>query len=242
MIRRSILPSYSTAIAALIAACAATLAVAGSSAGAARAHRVPLTCSLPTDARMVAADAQAQLYVRPERSGPRDGLRWPEAFGCVFGHRRTYSLGELLLGGTPEGGKGIQFETLGGSFVAYEYSLFGPEFKESLVVVRSLVTGRIVHRVPSGPSELPKRVGAGPVTALIVKGDGAVAWIVESHREEPSVANHFVGSSEYTVFALDKTGTRQLAVGENIDPRSLGLVGGTLYWTQGGEPGSAVLK
>ncbi|MGA7705412.1 MAG: hypothetical protein WB998_11010 [Solirubrobacteraceae bacterium] len=199
-------------------------------------------CSLPRDAHMVAADAQAQLYVRPERSGPRGELLWPEAFGCVFGHRRTYSLGEISLGGTPEGGKGIELETLGGSFVAYEYTLFSQGFKESLVIVRSLLNGHIIHRVPSGPSRLPKSVGAGPLTTLVVKGDGAVAWIVESGREEASAANHFVSHSEYTIFALDKTGTRQLAAGKNIDPYSLGLVGSTLYWTQGVEPGSAVLN
>ena len=226
----------------LIVACVAGFAVAGSSAGAARTHKVSSRCGLPVDARMVAANAQAQLYVRPERNGPHGKVLWPEAFGCVFGRIHTYSLGELSLGGTPEGSEGIKLETLGGSVAAYEYGKAGPEFKESLVFVRSLVTGRIIHRVPSGPSKPPESVGAGPLTTLVVKGDGAVAWIVESGREEPSAANHFVSHGDYTVFALDKTGTRQLAAGQDIDPHSLGLVGSTLYWTQGGEPGSAVLN
>ena len=214
-----------------------------SSVEAARTLKASQACSLPRDAHMVAADAQAQLYVRPERNGPHGTVLWPEAFGCVFGRTRSYSLGELAppTGDGSEGSKGIELETLGGSMVAYEYGAAGQGFTESLVVVRSLLSGRILHRVPSGPSS-PMEVGAGPLTTLVVKGDGAVAWIVESGFEEPSFANHFVRSKEYIVFALDKTGTRQLAVGKNIDPRSLGLVGTTLYWTQGGEPGSAVLN
>jgi hypothetical protein len=65
--------------------------------------------------------------------------------------------------------------------------------------------------------------------AIVVKSDGSVAWIVES-------------SSEYQVRAVDKSGSRVLSSGTNIDPHSLALAGSTLYWTQGGKPKSAMLN
>ncbi len=126
--------------------------------------------------------------------------------------------------------------------VAYHYGLSAPGFKEALVVVRDLHTGKTRHRVPSGPLDSPEEVGVGPLTALIVKSDGAVAWVVESRFEPSAVANGMTSGHEYTVYALDKTGERQLAVGTDIAPESLALKGSTLYWTQAGKASSAVLN
>ena len=65
---------------------------------------------------------------------------------------------------------------------------------------------------------------------------------VEKYRYEPSTAkNHYISSKEYTVFALDKAGTRQLAVGSNVVPSSLALAGSTLYWAQGGQAFSELM-
>ena len=66
---------------------------------------------------------------------------------------------------------------------------------------------------------------------ILVKGDGAVAWITDTVQSE----------NRYQVHALDKTGARTLAVGSNIDPNSLALAGSTLYWMQGGKPESTPL-
>jgi len=46
----------------------------------------------------------------------------------------------------------------------------------------------------------------------------------------------------YEVRAVDKTGSRLLASGGDIDPTSLALAGSTLYWTQGSLPFSAQLQ
>jgi hypothetical protein len=69
-------------------------------------------------------------------------------------------------------------------------------------------------------------------SALLVKSDGSVAWIVETGY--PVV--------QYQVHTVDKSGSRVLASGTDIDPRTLALSGGVLYWTQGGKPMSAVLN
>jgi hypothetical protein len=100
----------------------------------------------------------------------------------------------------------------------------------------------------------PKYLGVGNVVSIVVKSDGSVAWIADDYeRSHPS------GSPEvsyFDVYAVDKSGTRLLAAGTDIDPSSLALsvggsnigqgsltgLGSTLYWTQGGNPASAVLN
>jgi hypothetical protein len=88
--------------------------------------------------------------------------------------------------------------------------------------------------VPTGTNG-PSSIGLGPVTSLVLKSDGAVAWIA---RNKP------IGepATSYEVHAVDKTGARLLAAGDEIAPGSLVLAGGTLYWTQGGRPMSATLN
>ena len=71
---------------------------------------------------------------------------------------------------------------------------------------------------------------------MVVKSDGAVAWIAENEIGPPH------GPPEYEVNAVDKTGNRTLAAGTDIAPSSLALAGSTLYWTQGGKPMSAPLN
>jgi hypothetical protein len=209
---------------------------------AAQARKLRPLCHLPDHARMISANSQAMIYETLETPNQERGI-----FGCVFGQRRTYFLGEPESG-TPEGASGIRFETLSGSMVAYKggYALppgvSTPARTVWVVVVRDLRTGRVVRRVPTDPNRSSTTVVAGPLVALVVKSDGAAAWIVESHEEPSTSANHFMGTREYIVMAVDKTGTRQLAVGKDIDPKSLALVGGTLYWIQSGIPYLAALS
>ena len=99
----------------------------------------------------------------------------------------------------------------------------------------------------------PRYIGVGNVVSIVVKSDGAVAWIADDY--ERSGAAH--GAEYFDVYAVDKkTGTRLSASGTNIDPSSLALSvtgtnigqgsrtapGSTLYWTQGGKPESAALN
>jgi hypothetical protein len=161
--------------------------------------------------------------------------------GCVRGLMRSYKLGEQSEGQGSAGGEsssGIQNEALGGTMVAFEESITGSGLNGSnshgtwIMVVRDLRTGKVIHKVPTGTpaSPNPNFVGVGPTTAIVVKSDGAVAWIAEAA----------VGG--YEVHALDKTGSRLLASGEDIEPHVLGLKGNRLYWKQGGQVQSAVLS
>jgi hypothetical protein len=118
--------------------------------------------------------------------------------------------------------------------VAFEFSsgsANGP--KEWLVLVRDLRSGHVIRRLPTGILKTPGDVGGGRTTEIVVKSDGAVAWIVEAEAAEPK---------EYEVRAVDKGGSRVLARGRDVGPGSLALGGSTLYWTQGGRPSSTTLN
>jgi hypothetical protein len=167
--------------------------------------------------------------------------------GCVRAHGRPRTLGTPYESyGSPVGGgsSGIQSLRLAGDVAAFEESfgsvpgILEPDVTghlEWVVVVINLRSGEVIRKVPTGttaPASKLTFVGLGPVTALVVKRDGAVAWIVENY-EEPG---------DYEVHALDATGERVLATGADIAPSALVLSGSTLYWTQGGKRLSASLN
>ncbi len=197
-------------------------------------HSTPPNCST-VHSQLVAADTQAQVF-KALNSFPL-----PAIYGCVYGSRHTYELGEVRrCGGAAAGGicGGITNVVLDGSIVAYEglgSEPAEPERKSArpLVIVRDLRTGQILRRLPSdvlGPSRV------GSVMAIVVKSNGAVAWIVEDRESTPS------HPAEYEVHAVDGNGSRVLAASSEIDPSSLALVGSTLYWMQAGNPASAPLN
>jgi DNA-binding beta-propeller fold protein YncE len=215
------------------------LASFGVSAAGARG-KAPAKCP-PGRSHLVAVDAQAQVFEAPET--PRLP-EYPGFFGCAYGRRTSYLLGHPSLGGSPTGTNGVAMFTLGGPVVAFEESSvtnLEPEARyTNWILVRDLRNGRYLHRLPTGTPTTPPEngdVGVGPATGIVVKSDGAVAWIVDAGRN--SVLN---GPLIYEVHAVDRTGSRVLASGSEIDPSSLALAGSRLYWMQGGKPMSAVLS
>jgi hypothetical protein len=165
-----------------------------------------------------------------------------EIYGCVYGHRGAYDLGptphwelDKYLEGPYLGDSNV---VLAGPIVAYEYREAPASGKPHWAVfVQDLRTGRTLRHEPTGnlatPSGEPEQdFGIGPTTAIVLKSNGSVAWIVSAGRSEGG----------YQVHAADLTGSRLLASGGDIDPTSLALVQSTLYWTQGGKPASAPLS
>ncbi len=187
---------------------------------------------VPGEPHVAVANAHAVVY-----EGPSDGNPG-EIDACAYGYRRSYPLGPVPYGDAT-GGSGVFRETLAGTIVAYEFFeshvLNNEGSRKRWVVVRNLRDGRVLHIVPTGipakPSEFGN-VGTGRTTAIVVKGDGAVAWIAPTGEE--------IGAFE--VHALDRSGSRVLASGLGIDASSLALVGSRLYWMQNGMPASAVLN
>jgi hypothetical protein len=221
---------------------------AAPASGATSSHKAISTCQL-AGAHVLLADAQAAIYTIHERRVERVGGRRKASpiiatRGCDASSKRSFGLDwEYAEAGSAEHGSPVPSNlALDGSFVAYEESFHeGNRYSEGRdeelveewhVIVRNLRTGQILHRTPTGAQNRPKFVGDGPTTAIVVKADGAVAWITDTVQSE----------NRYQVHALDNTGERTLAVGSSIDPNSLALASSTLYWTQGMKPESAVLN
>ncbi|MGD0454472.1 MAG: hypothetical protein ABSB69_12810 [Solirubrobacteraceae bacterium] len=157
-----------------------------------------------------------------------------EVLGCVRGEHRAYVLGRTLQG-SEEGGGGIAKEVLAGPIVAYEKSSYSTSvlstgFSRVWVFVRDLRTGRILHKLPTGTAVHPGDVGKGRTSAIVVKADGAVAWI-----------NPIEAPVSWEIHAVDGSGSRVLASGTGIDPHSLRLKGSTLSWVQSGKTEFATL-
>jgi len=188
----------------------------------------------PGHPHLIAADAQAQVYVG-------SGYGGTVYRGCAYGHRGSYVVGGPP-GGSAEAAAATRHLVLAGPMVAGEEFVGiasippGESEKKWTVVVTDLRNGRVLHEVPTGiPSPPnPRLVGNGDTTAIVVKSDGAVAWIVELANEAQP--------PEYQVHTLDRSGSRVLASGAGIGPASLALGGSTLYWTQGGKPFSTPLN
>ena len=209
----------------LLAACLASTQYA---AGATRSTRS--SCA-PAGSRVLAADAHVLVYSKVEVVG-RYHEKGTRIHGCAYGHR-SYLLGTLptCQGAGPCGGP--EHEVLAGPLVAYEESGGGTVTRIYRVVVRNLRTGQTIRDAPTGNLGTPSKsfVGVGPTTSIVVKNDGAVAWIVEAGFP-----------TTYQVHAVDKNGSRLVASGSDIDPSSLALAAETIYWTAGSTAMSAPLN
>jgi hypothetical protein len=219
---------------------------------AARAHNgLPPKCA--PNLHTLFADAQAQVYAAREGS-----LKYLSIRGCAFGQRRSFIVAACNNEESTAICASKLHVTLTGAVVASE-DIFTPECRcaneknidEWHVEVRNLRTGRVLHKVPTGtPLEPePRYVGVGPIVGLVLKSDGSVAWIAEDY-ERSSTPHDIEAQLFFDVYATDKTGTRLLASGTDIDPSSLALsvggigvgrnrrtiMGSTLCWTQGGKP------
>ena len=229
------------------------LLAAATASDASSGHKPSPKCP-PAHSHVLRTDRQAVVYTIGEHYVEQiEGVHGPIHVvvpvvgirGCVHGQRRSYKLGEPPKssgGGAAQSFGGIAHEVLGGTMVAYEEFSGAANFEglteaSWLVKVRDLRSGRMVHEVPTGTREKvePAFAGVGRAAAIVVKSDGAVAWIAENYERS--------GATKYfEVHAADKTGSRLLAAGPGIDLRSLALRGNTLHWKQGGRTSSASLN
>ena len=207
---------------------AAAFAAGGSSSAALAAGHVAAVRSkcLPDRPGVLVADDQAVAYRARNRLGQ------PEIFGCSYRRGRSYALGaapECTASGCGgvEGGP-----VLAGSIVAYELQDSSPCCDSWVVFVRDLRSGRLLHRLPTGAARSSSEVGGGFTAGLVVKADGAVAWITAGG----------VARGGNQVHVVDRAGSRVVASGTDVAERSLALSGSTLYWTQAGKPFSTTIN
>jgi hypothetical protein len=180
----------------------------------------------------VIANGDAEVYVALGR-GADEGLE--VAFGCAYAQGRSYRLGiiEKCIGSSAGGcGFTLEHEILAGPVIAYAEAVKGS--RKDGVFVRDLRNGRLLHQATSV---------VGQITDVVVKSDGAVVWIVENEK----LSSMEIGY--YEVYAIDKSGKRVLASGNDINPFSLALSSNTyrgappeVYWSQGGKAFSTPLN
>lgn len=149
------------------------------------------------------------------KSGKRFVLGGNECFGNDLG-----SIGDYALAG---------------NYIAYEKRTCGDPEGESDAVRLNVSNG--VRGTASGESgPLP---GGGvqdhSITDIVVKSNGNMAWI--------ALSRHLSGGNltRYEVRRAIGAATDTVATGPNIAPDSLALSAGTIFWLQGGTPGSASL-
>lgn len=225
-------------VAALLVIGVASVLMASAEASAQNRHRGVDRCPPNGRHTVIAADARAEVY------GIRKNNETIEYRGCVYGHGRSFDVGgvtECLSTGGACGG--TDHITLAGTLVARELSVVSPVLGTKwLVEVEDLRDGRVLHKVPTGtPLESGQKYeGVGEVEALVLNAGGAAAWIARD-SERSSHVGSFDEVRYFDIGSVDRSGYHLVAAGTDIDPQSLALAGGTLYWTQGGVPLSATL-
>lgn len=118
---------------------------------------------------------------------------------------------------------GVYGFELAGRYVAYDNFRCAGGLFPCGVVIRDMKSGAV--RRSKLCAQPP-----GLMTDLVLRSNGSVAWI-----------RQLGGGQEYELWKLDSGGEVRVDSGSAIDPDSLALSGGRIYWMRAGEPQSAAL-
>jgi hypothetical protein len=146
-------------------------------------------------------------------------------YGCsVPGHHR-FRLGNASTGLFPR--THIDGVAVGGRVAAYGQATMGVDTRPVEVIVRRLSDGVQLGTFPATNAVFAESFQS--IGSIVVRGDGAVAWIGELNS---------IGARHPTIQVLkarpsDTRGT-VLDSGTAIDPASMRLDGSTLTWRHGG--------
>jgi hypothetical protein len=181
------------------------------------------TCS-PHGSKTIAANTKIRVFTL--RKSGSDTTR---LYACRLTNRKRY----LLASAQEQGGTGtaVSLVRVVGRFVAWDAQPFddsqryNPSFQGFPSTVNELDTGS--GRRISSPATTGSPA-ASTVTALLVTGNGALAWIGSAG----SVEVHLYANASDTL--LDS--------GTDIDPTSLAAASHHLYWMRAGVPRSAPLS
>lgn len=222
MLRRAI----TTAIA------AAALGVTTAPAAARRPHPA-FRCTTQTG-QTILADNQARIYATGRGTYA----------GCGYRARHAITLGQI--GSAGEAVVNLNNVVLVGSVAALNQATQTAQAGYTFTVsVFDLRRGRLLRSLPTGAPSASQLAfsslacyrycaGVGPTTALVLKTDGAAAWIVND--------NQAPDTPTYKVVRADAAGSPTVvAAGADIDPTSLALGRSTLYWQQAGATHSSQL-
>jgi hypothetical protein len=173
----------------------------------------------PASAHTLAIDSVARVY---DSGGT--------VYGCVRGASASRRLGSAQF---CIRSARVAPVALAGETVAYGLETCGVDTGFGNVVVRRLSDGRQLRSLAATTNPLPPE-SYQRVDSLVVKTDGAVAWI--------GVASSIVRRGEgVEVHRADKRGAAELDSGTAVDKGSLRLRGSTLTWSHAGAVRSATL-
>jgi hypothetical protein len=151
-------------------------------------------------------------------------------YGCAAGSSHGYLLGKhtVCVGGSLVGPVAVAART-----AAYGLETCGIDTGSAVVIVRNLANGKLATRNPATTAPLGAE-SYQQVDSLVLRTDGAVAWIATAS----SIVQH---SREIEVHSTDTSGTRELDSGAGVAPMSLRLHGSRLTWRHGGSTRTAKL-
>lgn len=131
-----------------------------------------------------------------------------------------------------------------GELAAYGVAHAGVDTSDGQLVVRRLTDGQRLRSVPA--TDFPSGEQARSLVAsLVLRSDGAVAWIGQASQFapiRPSRADGFGKVRAIEIRAYDKHGPRLLDSGLTIRTDSLRLHGSKLTWKDGAATRSATLR
>jgi hypothetical protein len=173
----------------------------------------------PAGAKTLAADRVARIY---ESAGA--------VYGCTDSSGRSYL---LAANQSRPGQPHITKQALAGVDAAYGETTSGVDTASATVTVRRLDSGKTVRKLagmtqPVGPEAFQV------VDSIVVRKDGAVAWIASAQ----SIVTH---STQIEVDRADRLGESALDTQHGIDSTSLRLRGSELSWQDAGATRTATL-
>lgn len=203
-----------------LAACGSSSAASDGPSTASQPARASVAACGPRDGHTLAASRSARAY-----------SLHGDVYGCATDGHHNYLLGA--------GSRSIRERRAGpiavaGADAAYGLTSFGVDTVMTEVVVRRLSDGRQLRALPATTKTLPESFQT--VDAVVVKSDGAVAWI----SSVSSVITH--GAATVEVLRADSRGETVLDSAGSIDPRSLRLSGSNLTWRDASKTRAATLR
>lgn len=203
----------------LVACGSASSASDASSRAAGPSSPAAATCG-PPGAQILAESHSARVYVSHG-----------EVYGCATGHAHSYRLGSSARSIRENRAGPV---AVGGSNAGYAMTTYGVDTVSSQVVVEDLADGRRLRALPASTKVMPESFQS--VGSIVVKPDGAVAWI----SQVSSVIAH--GAAVRQVWRADGRGNALLDSGRSIAADSLRLSGSRLSWRDASRTRSSTLR
>lgn len=199
---------------------AAAVALASCGSSAANSSSTAAAACGPAGARTLAASGVARVYVAGKT-----------AYGCSIHGSKPYRLGQRA---TCLGAPRVDPVQVSGELAAYGLEQCGVDTGSTQVVLRRLTDGRRLRSAPATTS--PGVESYQSVGSLVLKSDGAVAWIGDGS----SIVRH---AHKIEVYKADSHGSvRLIDAGAAVAPGSLRLRGSKLTWMHGSARRAATLS